>query len=72
MARPHLTGRVIRPGTPAAVIDRLDAQDWMAIPAEERFAAAWHLSLEQWTLHPGGKLADESGLSRLVARVRRR
>jgi hypothetical protein len=54
----------------AAEADRHDLEYWQAIPAEERVLQVWRLSEEQWRLAKPS--ADESGLSRSVARVHRR
>jgi hypothetical protein len=54
----------------AAEADRHDLAWWRAIPAEERILLAWRLSEEQWRL--SGNSEHEPGLSRSVARVRRR
>jgi hypothetical protein len=58
----------IRRFASSADADRHDLEFWRAIPDAERILQVWRLSLEQWRL---GNLADESGLCRSVASVRR-
>jgi hypothetical protein len=69
--RARAVTRIVRPGEHQDISDEAwDRQYWTRIPVEERFAEAWRLSLEQWTLsHPGQSL--EPGLSRSVAVLRR-
>jgi hypothetical protein len=65
------TDRVtVRRFASAADADRHDLEYWMQMPEAERVVQAWRLSLELWRLR--GDLPDESGLSRSVARIRRR
>jgi hypothetical protein len=64
-------GRVtVRRFASAAQADRHDLEYWMQVPEAERVLVAWRLSQELWRLR--GDLPDESGLSRSVARIRRR
>jgi hypothetical protein len=53
-----------------AEADRHDAEYWRRVPAAERVLQAWKLSLEQW--RSSGRAADEPGLCRSVASIRRR
>ena len=50
--------------------DRHDAEYWRRVAPAERVLQAWRLSLEQWRL--SGRAADDPGLCRSVASVRRR
>jgi hypothetical protein len=60
----------VRRFSSAAEADSHDLEYWMQIPEPERVLQVWRLSQEMWRLR--GDLPDESGLSRSVARVRRR
>jgi hypothetical protein len=53
-----------------AEADRHDAEYWRQLTPDERVLLAWQLSVEQWELL--GRKADEPGLCRSVASVRRR
>jgi hypothetical protein len=59
----------VRRYSSAAEADRHDLEYWMQIPDAERVLQAWRLSTELWRLRGG--LANEPGLCRSVARVRR-
>jgi len=64
-------GRVtVRRFASLAEADRHDLEYWRQIPEAERIRQVWRLSQELWRLR--GDLPDESGLSRSVARIRRR
>ena len=54
----------------AADADAHDRAYWMRLPTAERIQLVWRLSQEQWRL--SGSPADESGLCRSVASIRRR
>lgn len=53
-----------------AEAERHDREFWRQMPWHERVMLAWRLSVEQWELL--GRGADEPGLCRSVASVRRR
>ena len=53
----------------AAEADRHDVEYWRQLSDAERLLYAWRLSLELWSFR--GEVADEPGLCRSVARVRR-
>ncbi len=50
--------------------DRHDAEYWQRLSPSARVDYVWRLSVEQWELL--GRKADEPGLCRSVARLRRR
>jgi hypothetical protein len=53
-----------------AEADQHDRDYWKQIPAADRVRLVWTLSVEQWQL--AGRLPDEPGLCRSVARIHRR
>jgi hypothetical protein len=63
-------GVTVRRFASNAEADRHDAEFWRQLPADERVALVWRLSVEQWALL--GRQPDEPGLCRSVARIRRR
>jgi hypothetical protein len=65
--RPRITARRFASNAEA---DRHDAEFWRQMPPAERVLLTWRLSVEQWRL--AGRLSDEPGLCRSVARVHRR
>lgn len=65
--RPRASARLIRLDD---MDDEFDRRFWDSIPHDERFAEAWRLTLEVWTL--GGRDTGEPGLPRRTARVIRR
>lgn len=60
----------VRRFTSNAEADAHDAEYWRQMSPGDRVLFAWRLSCEQWELL--GRKADEPGLCRSVARVRRR
>jgi hypothetical protein len=61
---------VARKTTYRELDDRFDLEFWDRLSRDERFAEAWRLSAEIWSLK--GLDPGEPGLSRSVARLLRR